>query len=241
MSTVTKRVLMGVAGAALLLVGMTIGVIFSGSFQAFAAGNNLVGATTQPTTGKGQYCQLYEQTLAKDLGVSESKLQSANQSAMKATLDQMVKDGKITAAQESKIEARLAKAGAHPCAALAAARGHHGGLHGPAQQALMNARTAVESAVAAKLNISTSTLESDLANGQTIAQIAQAQHVNLSDVNTAYLNAVQAQLKQAVSSGTITQAQSDMLYTRIQNAVAAGHYPLLERGGPGGGPAGAGQ
>jgi len=238
MTTTMKRIVMGVVGAGLLLAGLTVGVIFGGSFQAFAAGNNLVGATTQPTTSQGQYCALYEQTLAKDLGVSQSKLQSANQSALQTVLDQMQKDGKITAAQKAKLEARLAKSGSNPCAALAAARGHHGRPNGPAQQALMNAHTAVESAVASKLGISTTTLESDLASGQTIAQIAQSKGVALSDVNTVYENAVQAQLKQAVSNGTITQAQSNMLYTRIQSAVNAGHYPLLGHGHPAG-PAGA--
>jgi hypothetical protein len=53
----------------------------------------------------------------------------------------------------------------------------------------------------------------------------------VSDVNNAYLGAVKSQLAQAVSSGFITQAQSDQAYSVIQQAVANGHYPMLEQGG----------
>lgn len=35
-------------------------------------------------------------------------------------------------------------------------------------------------------------------------------------------------MKTAVNNGTITQAQSDMAYSKIQQAVANGKYPLLE-------------
>ncbi|HEV2460515.1 MAG TPA: hypothetical protein VGS80_19345, partial [Ktedonobacterales bacterium] len=49
-------------------------------------------------------------------------------------------------------------------------------------------------------------------------------------VSTAYLNAVKSALASAVSSHTITQTQSDALYAKVQQAVASGHYPLLERG-----------
>src|SRR6185437_15709071 len=95
------------------------------------------------------------------------------------------------------------------------------------QRALGPARSAIASAVAGALKISTSTLDSDLAVGQTIPQIAAAQKVNLSDVNTAYLNAVKSQLSSAVSAGTITQAQSDAAYSKVQQAVQSGNYPLL--------------
>jgi hypothetical protein len=142
----------------------------------------------------------------------------------------MQADGKITAAQKAKIEQQLQNASQHPCAWL----GHgfkrgFGGAGGHVGAQLQGARQQIEAAVASTLKLSTATLDSDLAAGQTITQIAKAQGVALSTVNTAYLNAVQATLKTAVSNGTLTQAQSDALLAQVQRAVNAGHYPLLER------------
>lgn len=224
-----KQVLLGLAGGGLLLIGVLVGVIFGGNLRALAAGNS--NAPAKATAGdQASYCQLYMQTLASDLGVTTDKLKSANQDAAQKVIDQLASDGKISAAQKTELTQALQKYAGSPCAFvnMAAARK---GLGSGIMQALAPARAAVESAVSGSLKISTSTLESDLAAGQTIPQIATAQKVNLSDVNTAYLNAVKSQLGSAVSSGLITQAQSDALYTRVQQAVQNGHYPLLEMGG----------
>ncbi|MGZ3665537.1 MAG: hypothetical protein ACXVDA_13760, partial [Ktedonobacterales bacterium] len=79
--------------------------------------------------------------------------------------------------------------------------------------------------------ITSTTLQANLAAGQTIPQIAQAHHVTIADVNAAYLAQVQAMLAQAVSGGFITQDQSTMAYQAIQRSVTNGHYPLLEQKG----------
>jgi hypothetical protein len=172
------------------------------------------------------------QTLASDLGTTTDKLKSANQDAAQKVINQLASDGKITAAKKAELTQALQKYGSNPCAFVNlhdAGKGLRQGLAG-VQRALGPARAAVESAVAGALKISTSTLQSDLASGQTIPQIATAQKVNLSDVNTAYLNAVKSQLGSAVSAGTITQAQSDAVYSKVQQVVQSGAYPLLDMG-----------
>jgi hypothetical protein len=223
-----KNVLLGVAGGVLLVVGVLAGMIFGDNIRALAAGN--ANATAQATPGnRASYCQLYMQTLASDLGTTTDKLKSANQDAAQKVINQLASDGKITAAQKTELTQALQKYGSNPCAFVNlhdAGKGLRQGLAG-VQRALGPARAAVESAVAGALKISTSTLESDLASGQTIPQLATAQKVNLSDVNTAYLNAVKSQLSSAVSAGTITQAQSDAAYSKVQQAVQSGNYPLL--------------
>ncbi len=246
---VLNRVLFGVGVVALLLVGAAVGVIVGGPLRASAAAGASTASTATPsTTSNSAYCTLYMQTLAKDLGVSQSKLTSANQAAVTQVIDQMYTDGKITAAQKTQALQDLKNNASNPCAALAftgaglhGGPGAHGGFGGPGAGLGAAAHTAVETAVAKALNISTTTLESDLQAGQTISQIATAQKVSISTVNTAYLNAVQTQLAAAVKAGTITQAQADSATTMIKNAVAAGQYPLLDRGGFGrgfGGPMG---
>lgn len=99
-------------------------------------------------------------------------------------------------------------------------------------------RSGVEQAVAQVLGLSVATLEADLNAGQTLLQIAQAQHVAVDDLNAAYLNAVKAGLAAAVKNGQVTQTQADNLYSAQQQAVASGHYPLLESPTLGGGPPG---
>lgn len=228
-----KQMLLGLAGGGLLLVGVLAGMIFGDNLRALAAGNtsNAGNATAQATPGdRAGYCQLYIQTLASDLGVTPDKLKSANQDAAQKVINQLAKDGKITADQKNRLTQALQKHADNPCAFVNFAAARKGAADG-LKQALGPARSAVESAVAGALKISTTTLESDLAAGQTIPQIATAQKVNLSDVNTAYLNAIKSQLTSAVSANTITQAQSDAIYSRVQQAVQGGHYPLLERDG----------
>ena len=223
-----KRILIGVAGAALLIAGFVGGMFASGGVPAFAATNT----ANTTASAKSNYCQLYINTLAGDLGVCTSKLQSANADAVQKVLNQMRQDGKITAAQETRIEKQLHNAGKHPCAALQAAlsRAHAKGTKDA--PALGAARQQIETAVAGSLNLPVATLQQDLTNGQTVAQIASAQKVSISTVNTAYINAVKSALSSAQSKGLVTQQQASTLLNRIQQAVNAGHYPGLEMRDP---------
>lgn len=222
-----KRVLLGLGGVGLFAAGLLAGMLTSGGIPAFAA----TGSQQSTPPAKGAYCQTYLNTLANDLHVTQAQLLAANKDALQKTIDQMAADGKITAAQKTKLEQRLDKLSSNPCALLAArpkAGGPGAGAHGAFGPLGQAARQQLEQAVAGALKISTSTLEADLAAGQTILQIAQAQHVDISAVNSAYLNAAKAALASAVSSGALAQAQSDAAYSMLQKAVASGHYPLLE-------------
>lgn len=223
-----KRLLLGIGAGGIFVAGLLAGMIASGGLPAFAAGSP--SASTPSASGNGKYCQTYLSTLASELHVTQQQLAQDNQAAIEKTLDQMQADGKITAAQKAKIEQHLQNASQHPCALLGRGlRAGHGGAGAHFGAQLQGARQQIEAAVAGSLHLSTATLEGDLASGQTITQIAKAQGVSISAVNTAYENAVQAALKTAVSNGTLTQAQSTALYAKIQQAVAGGHYPLLER------------
>lgn len=235
-----RRVLLGIGAGGIFVVGLLAGMIASGGIPAFAAGSP--SGSSASAHGNSKYCQTYLSTLASELHVTQQQLTQDNQAAIEKALDQMQADGKITAAQKAQIEQRLQNAVQHPCALLGrglrAGRGGAGGPGGHLGAQLAGARQQIEVAVAPTLKLSTATLDGDLTAGQTIAQIAKAQGVSLDAVNTAYLNAVQAALKTAVSNGTLTQAQSTALYGKVQQAVTAGHYPLLERsaGHPGGMP-----
>lgn len=227
-----KRILMGVAGAALLIVGFVGGMFATGGIPAFAATNtNNTANNVSAASAKGNYCELYLQTLESELHVSQAQLTQANKDAAQKVLDQMQQDGKITADQKAKIEQRLQNGSKNPCAAINAALGRGKAQAAKAGPALNAARQQLETAVAGALKISVPTLQQDLANGQTIQQIATNQKVSIDIVNTAYINAVKSALTSAQNSGLITQQQSSTLLSKIQQAVNAGHYPGLESRG----------
>ncbi|HEX8983433.1 MAG TPA: hypothetical protein VF792_11715 [Ktedonobacterales bacterium] len=224
-----NRIVLGIGGGLLLAVGLMIGVILGPSLQALANGSHASAATANPAADP--YCQLYEQTVMHDLGVSQSQLESANKDGMQAVINKLYADKKITQAQKAQAEQQLSQYASNPCVALKTL-GKHGagaGFGGPNNTAAFGAaRTAVVSAVASALHLTPATLEADLNNHQTIAQITTAQGVSKSSVDDAYLSAVKSQLATAVSKNELTQAQSDMAYSALQQAVANGRYPLLD-------------
>ncbi len=228
-----QRILVSAGGAALLALGLVVGIIVGPSLQALAAGNQ----ATQPRVAKGDYCALYLQTVESKLNKTQDELTSANKDAMQAVIDQMYADGKITQTQKTRAEQELAKYAADPCAALKqietqhqSGQGQGAQGQGTQAQAMSAARTALEAATAKALGISQAKLQSELASGETVAQVIKAQGAQKSAVDAAYLAEVQNLLKQAVASGYMTQDQSAMAESYIQSAVAQGHYPLLDAG-----------
>jgi hypothetical protein len=226
-----KRIILGAAGATIfiagILAGILAGMIASGGMTAFARSMTTTGQSHSSGTPEG-YCQLYEQTLVSQLGTTQSKLESANAAALQTVIEQMAKDGTITAKQQGQLLKTVQQYGSQPCSHLNQIVQNAKALHQGANQMLTQARQSLATKVAGSLGISTATLNSDLASGQTIPQIASAHNVPLSKVNHAYLAEVETLLSQAVSNGDLTKSQADALYTRIAQAVDNGHYPLLQ-------------
>ncbi len=94
-------------------------------------------------------------------------------------------------------------------------RGHHGGM-GRMHGGMMGGQLA---AVAKTLNISVSTLQSDLKAGKSIASIAQAQGVATATLISDLEASVQTKLASKVTSGKITSAQEQKMLTRIDQQI----------------------
>lgn len=227
-----NRMALGIVGGLLVVVGLMLGVILGPSLQALANGSHVSAAKADPAADP--YCQLYEQTVMHDLGASQSQLESANKDGMQAVINKLYADGKITQAQKAQAEQQLSQYANNPCVALKTLAKHGTGTSigsATGSAAFGAARTAVVSSVASALHLTPAALEADLSKHQTIAQITTAQGVSKASVDTAYLSAVKAQLATAVSKGVLTQSQSDMAYSGLQQAVASGQYPLLDSKG----------
>lgn len=223
-----NRIWMVLGGAGLLLAGLVIGLLVGERMPAFAAPTTHHTAITPAGTGVQRYCGIYEQALANNLNVDEKTLEQDNLAAIGTTLDQAVKDGQLTATEETQIKQLLQQVGTQPCVNLNKNTiGNFLQSDTLVMQQGLAARAALVGAVAGALNISAATLESDRQKGQTVAQIAQAQKVPLATVSNAYLAAAKKFLAQAVSSGLITQDQSSYAYQALTTAVGKGTYPLV--------------
>jgi hypothetical protein len=228
MSTIRTRILLSLAGVALLLVGIAGGMLLGGRFNAQAAPQQH-GTVRAGSGNTAHYCQIYEQTVADELHVDPAALEKANIDGLTKALDQMVADGQLTKTERDQLVPLLQQMGNQPCTHLdGKAITSYLQSNPLIGQQFLAAHAALNSAVAGALHMTPDALATAVGKGQTIAQLAAQQHVALKTVNDAYLAAAKSYLAQAVSSGLITQDQSGYVSQALAKAVAQGHYPLVD-------------
>lgn len=170
-------------------------------------------------------CDAYIGHLAKDLGKSTDQVKKALADARGQTIDDLVKQGKLTQAQGDQLKSKLA-GGQDVCAgALAGLGGRGPGGPGGPGGALGKLRTASIDEIAKTLGISSSELQTDFKNGQTLEQIAAAKGMDESAFRTKLVANVKADLDPMVASGKLTQAQE----TAILNRLQTGPLPFWNR------------
>lgn len=228
-----------VGGAfALLMVGGVLGAVVATAAPSFAAANHTNGKlTTKTTTGNGpaKYCQVYEQSLEKQLQVSQAQLETANQQALKDALAAAVKDGKLTQAQADQVNQKIAANGTNVCDHIGQFLGKHAGhqgmpgAFGAIGPQLMQIHTALQTAVATKLHISTSDLQTSLASTDLVT-LAKQHNVTQSDLNSTIQATVKTQLDGLVKAGTLTSDQETQALTFLTAQINAGQYGLLGLG-----------
>jgi hypothetical protein len=154
--------------------------------------------------------QIFVQKLAGILHLSPSQTSADLKQAELQTIDQMVKDGKLTQAQADRIKQRI-QSGQGPGPFFGFPRGGRFG-----NSALMGSlRTAELNAVAGALGTSASDLETQLRAGKTIADLEQSKGVSDATVRAAAHDAAKTTLDPAVKNGMITQSQEDAILQRI--------------------------
>jgi hypothetical protein len=136
-------------------------------------------------------------------------------------VDQALAQGTLSQAQADELKARIAAGD------VGALWGGRGGRGGPQVAGLQNAMLA---AAAQKLNMTAAELETQFESGQTLAQLAQAHNTTEQAVIDTALAAAKTKLAEAVTAGTLTQAQADAKLAQLQAAGAnilryGGHGP----------------
>lgn len=194
-----KKFWMILGGSSLLLLCMLFGAFFAGPL--IASAQNTQSTANTPKATSNPYCTLYDQTLAKSLNLSTATLQQDRQNAIDGVLAQMVKDGKLTQAQATKIEQNRAKK--QNCTSF---NGHAFELRA-VHQYLSTNRSDLLNQIATSLNIKSSDLLAQLKSGKTLNDIAKAHNVTSAKLLTAIQTAVTNEVNKGETSGTLTKDQ----------------------------------
>ena len=204
----SKRIL--AAGAALALVG--------------GAGGAVAASKGSTTSGNG-----FVARVAAHLGISRQKLEDATKAAAIDQVDADLKAGRITKAEADALKARI-RAGELPFFAGPGLRFgdfgrgvRPGGELGPRGFRFHPGRGMVHprhlSAAADYLGLSPQQLLQKLANGQSLADIAKAQHKSVSGLEDKLLAEAKAHLDRAVKDGMLTRAQADRLQGMLESKI----------------------
>ena len=220
-----KKILLIGGGSALLLLCILFGAFFAGPLFASARSSQTNATSTPAATNP--YCQQYLQDLANRLGVSVSTLQQDKLGAAKDVLAQLVKDGRLTQNQANQIKQRLES--------HTACSGNGRGLwgRGVEMQALKQYLPSVATQVAQGLHMTVDQLKAQLQSGKSLSDIATAQGVSSSQLQTLVTKTIQSTVTKAVSDGNLTQQQATNIMQMLQknpgvlNHLLNGHLGQL--------------
>ena len=183
--------------------------------------------------GSKNYAQVFVDKLAGILHLTPAQTQDALKQAELQTVDQMLKDGKITQQQADAMKARI---NAGQGFGLGFGFGRHGNNGFKANGALMrDLMTAEANAAASALHMSLTDLKNALRSGKSLSELETQQNVSDSTVKAAMKNAAKGVLDKAVKAGTITQAQADSILSRVGSGLNFRyHKHQQEQQAPGG-------
>ena len=205
---------LGAAGALLLsaLVGGTlIGV-------ALATDESTDPETTAAAT---EYCDVFMDTLASELGATRDGLVAAGKAAATAAIDAAVEAGDITEERATELRARVDEADGSGCAWFG-----HGFARGLAQGSEQGVGRGflggdVFEAAATALGIESADLIDRLDTADSLEALATEEGVAYDDVKASVLAAVQADLDAAVAEG-LDQARADEVIARLTTWLDGG-------------------
>ncbi|HEV2141574.1 MAG TPA: hypothetical protein VGT01_10295 [Candidatus Dormibacteraeota bacterium] len=184
--------------------GMTLNFNRTSSPQPAAASS----LTAVDASSASAQCSAFMKHFAVEIGKTQAQISSAFQKAIADTLADEVKAGQITQAQADAIKAKLANQTPCTLPAVRTPGGDKSAIGAYMQQYLAAAATA--------LGITQTQLTTDLKSGESLSQIAAAQHVSEADFRTRLVAGLKPALDQAVSQKKITSAQEQTIIGRLQ-------------------------
>ena len=152
----------------------------------------------------------FKEELASQLGISVDELNTALDNTQFALIDQAVADGKLTESEAEKLKERVEE-------------GHnlfpYYGFRHPGPGPGFRLKVGLIEATAEVLGVDVSVVTEGLRNGNTLAEIANANGMQTDEFKTALLANVKSTLDEKVAKGDITQEQADNLYERLSTNI----------------------
>ena len=173
----------------------------------------VVGAGAAVAAGKDvfdpeQEREAFQAAVAEELGVTTTELQNAYKAAALEQLEAAVAAGRLTEEQADEVRERIESGDFLGPAGFGFFGGH--GLRGPGHH--------LEGA-ADYLGLSEEELHERLRNGDTLAEIAEAEGRSVAGLELALVAAAKERLDEAVADGRITAAQRDELLEQLESKV----------------------
>ena len=159
---------------------------------------------------------------AKQLGVDSTKLSNALKHAFENRIDAAVAAGRMTKAQGDALKAQI-ESQDYPLLA-GPGFGHHGGPGGH--------RFGHLAAAATYLGVSETELQTQLAGGKTLADVAKAQGKTVDGLVSALVADEKKELDAAVAAGRLTQAQADDMLANAEQRFTDLVNGVMPQGGP---------
>lgn len=208
-----------------LIVGLVAGIVvgpalFSATVSAQVAPLQHAGVSAPNSS----LWNAFLDQLAAALNIQRTALDSAMTTAGNNTIDAAVQQGTLTQAEADALKARIQSGDLG-----AIWGGGHG--RGRGMPAIGGVHQAMVDAAAATLGITSDELFTQLRDGATLAEIAQANGTTEEAVTKAALAAAKTALDQAVAAGTLTQAQADSMYAQLEQK--GGQLFTMRGRGPG--------
>ena len=172
---------------------------------ALAVGVTAAGAADTPSLADD---------VAARLGVSPDKLRDAFKAALAARIDAAVAAGRLTPEQGARLKERIAKANGLGVGIRKAFAKRHKALVGR-----IAAKGKGLGAAAAYLGMTREALRSELATGQSLAQIAKAKGRSVDGLEAAMLAPVEAALAKGVANGRLPQQRAAEILGRLADRI----------------------
>lgn len=230
---------MGIAkllgGAGVLIATALVGGTLIGSALAAPEDTD----TTTPATdlrgrwlaGDGEYCEVFLDTFASELGVSRDELLPAGKAAAIAAIDAAVEAGDVDEDRAITMKERIDELDEAGCG-MGFGPGFARGLAIGEARGVM--RSDVLEAAAEALDLESAELIDQLADDGSLKDVADAEGIDYEGVKTAVLDAVRADLDAAVAEG-LDQDHADAMLERISTWLDEGGEQGIGRfGGPAG-------
>lgn len=187
-------------------------LILGGVLAALAVGIVAVaGAGAQEDASEDKPADRYLELLADNLGVTVEELEGALTQTHLDLIDEKVADGTLTEEEAAAIIERIESGEGR----LFPPFGGRGGGHGNMQRL---GGLVVENS-AEVLGLEVDALKEELRDGNSLADVATAQGVDIEQFKADVLTGVAADLDEKVADESITQEQADMILEKITESI----------------------